>query len=142
MVSLADLRAAAERRGPRSFTEIVGRCLDAKQVRHLLKLSRSELAARRDEGDLIAVSGKKRTEIFPAWQFDRTAAAVRPAVKGVICAFDEHLHEIDDLLIASWATSQNVRDLDGRTPAQWIEAGGSDERVVAAARRTAVRLAW
>ncbi len=140
---LRDVTAMGPRHsGPRTFSEIVGKSLEAEQVGRLLGVSPGELAERCRGGQLIAVRGKQRDELFPAWQFDRAAAAVRPAVRGVISAFDEHLHEIDALLIASWATSRNVKDLDGKTPAQWIESGGDDERVVTAARRTAVRLAW
>ena len=128
-------------RRPRRGSEIVGECLDRKQVRKLLRLSSRELAERRRKGDVLAIAGKT-TDLFPVWQFDRDARAVRPAVKLVTSAFYRHLREIDTLLIATWAMSRKVEDLDGQTPAQWIASGNDNETVAEAASRTAVRLAW
>ena len=128
-------------RAPRrkSWFDIVGDPLSTSQVRRLLGISDKQLAEWLEDGRLIGIRGK-RTTWFPAWQFDRRQRCVRPIVEQLTSAFREHLSKTDPLLIASWATSRQWEDLDGETPANWIECGRSAEQVTESAHRAAVWL--
>ena len=120
----------------KSWSEIVGDPLSTAQASKLVGLSDEELKERLEDGRLLGIPGK-RTVWFPSWQFDREQRCIRPVVKQVTAAFREHLREDDPLLVAAWATSRQWEDLDGETPANWIESGRSPEQVTESAHRAA-----
>ena len=62
-------------------------------------------------------------------------------VREVIIAFYVQLLEHVPLLIATWATTKQLTDLGGDTPADLMQSGEADDRVVIAAERAAAHLA-
>ena len=123
-----------------SWSEVVGERLDTSQATAMLGVTRQALAKRQSSGSMVGLPGR-RTTWFPIWQFDHRSRRVRPVVKEVTSAFKALLGTAEPALVASWATTPQHEDLDGDTPAHWIETGGDTERVVQAAHRAAARLA-
>ncbi len=123
-----------------AWSTAIGERLDTSQVCHMLDVSRQALAKRQKHGSLVGLAGRRSTW-FPAWQFDQAERSVRPIVADITAAFREKLGEVDPMLIASWATRHQHEDLEGSTPADWIENGKDPDWVVRAAHRAASRLA-
>jgi hypothetical protein len=117
----------------------VGDRLDTTTVVQMLGVTRQALAKRTANGSLLGLPGH-RTTWYPTWQFDRERQRLRPEVRELIMSFRRKLRKVDPLLIASWASTQQ-EDLDGVTPAQWLEDGGDSDKLLVAAARAASHLA-
>lgn len=97
----------------------------AKDVMELLDLSRSGLSRRVTEGRLYAV-GTGATRSFPDWQFCPTSATgTLPHLETIIPALDG----IHPATIAAAMTLQQ-EITDGRTPIEWLAAGGDPQPVL------------
>lgn len=82
-------------------------------------IRRSKLA-----GDLYALpTNSGRITLFPAWQF--AGDQVVPGLRTIIPNFPQHEHP---LTIQQFMTEVND-DLDGRSPVEWLNAGGAVEAV-------------
>ena len=115
---------------------------DRWDIRHsceFLGVSRQALYKRVRTGSALGIPGQGTT-YFPTWQFDLDKRLIRQVVGEVICAFREADDEVNPLVIAAWATSNNQL-LDGLSPAEWIEQEDDHAPVVSAARRAAAGLA-
>lgn len=134
--------AAGELVAPLIWRHRVGEVLETGDVVRLLGVSRQAVHKRVRTGSLIGLPGT-HTTLFPRWQFNLEEASVRRGIADVVEQFRLRVGEdIDPLLIASWASTAQVEDLDGETPAQLIEkANGVPEVVVVSAARAAARLA-
>lgn len=123
------------------WSEIVGERLDTNEIGTLLGISRQALAQRQRSGSVLGLRGRTTTW-YPAWQLDTDARRIRPEVRLVVAPFRDRLDDdYDPLLVASWATTPQLEDLDGATPARWMQEGGDLDRLVIAAERAAARLA-
>ena len=132
-------RAARYVFAPFAWRAIAGHVLDTSQVTELLGVSRQAIAKRVRSRSLFALAGRG-ISYFPNWQFDLVRREVRPVVKDVLVAFDEALGRVDPLVVLSWSSSPQRDELDGLTPQDWIETGGSPEPLVLAAKRAAFAL--
>ena len=114
--------------------------LDTSQVYKLLGVTRQAVAKAVDSGRLLAIpAGKSRQ--FPAWQFSFAGrTAVRPEVSEVLSGFRAVSPDVRPLQVASWAMTGQP-ELEGSTPARWLEVAGPLEPVLLSARRTAAALA-
>lgn len=82
-------------------------------------IRRSKLA-----GDLYALpTGNGRTTLFPAWQF--VGSQVVPGLRTIIPNFPQYVHP---LTIQQFMTEEK-EELDGRSPVDWLCAGGAVEAV-------------
>ncbi len=120
-----------------TWRERLGDTLDTETVVRLLGVTRQALDSRKRTGSVVALPGSG-TSHYPAWQFDTSGPrpVVRDIMLGIVTAFRERLDDPSPFTIAAWATSPQP-ELEDRTPADWVLAGGADEPVVAAARRAA-----
>lgn len=119
---------------PLAWRAVAGAALPTEQVRKLLNVSRQALHKRVEGGTLLGLPGG-RTTLFPSWQF--SADGTRPVVGKILAEFRQRLvEEFDPRLVAAWATSPQP-ELEGSTPAGWLDAEGDPEPVVRAARRAA-----
>jgi hypothetical protein len=133
-------RAARHALAPLLWKAVVGDVLDTSQVAELLDVSRQALSKRVRNHSLLAIPGRGIT-YFPTWQFDLDRREVRPVVKDVLHLFSEALGDVEPLTVVSWARSPQHEELEGLTPQEWIEKGGSNELVAISARRAAAALA-
>lgn len=132
----AALAAAAEA----AWKDQLGPLLDADQVRQLLRVkSRQAVNDLKTRKRLLALPHGARGVVYPAFQF---ASNGRPleAVHRVLAEFEGRRAAASSWTIASWFVTPQS-SLDGRTPAGWLKARRSSDRVVVAARRTAARMA-
>lgn len=115
----------------------VGATLQTQDVTELLGLSRQALDSRKRTGSVLALPGSG-TSYYPSWQFDTETRppSVRPITLRIVTTFREAAEDLSLYVVAAWATSSQP-ELDDRTPAEWIVAGGDDESVVLAAQRAA-----
>lgn len=115
----------------------VGATLETQDVTALLGLSRQALDSRKRTGSVLALPGSG-TSHYPSWQFDTETRppSVRPITLHIVTTFREAVEDLSLYVVAAWATSPQP-ELDDRTPADWIVAGGDDEPVVLAAQRAA-----
>jgi hypothetical protein len=115
----------------------VGATLETQDVTELLGLSRQALDSRKRTGSVLALPGSG-TSYYPSWQFDTETRppSVRPITLRIVTTFREAVEDLSLYVVAAWATSPQP-ELDDRTPADWIVAGGADEPVVLAAQRAA-----
>ena len=131
-------RAARSALAPFVWRLAAGEALETSEVADLLHVSRQALHKRVESGSLLGLK-TQRTTLYPAWQFDGSAA--RPVVAAIVRTFRECLgDEYDARLVASWATTHQT-DLDGWTPAEWLQRGRDDDAVVTAAERAGRALA-
>lgn len=133
-------RAASQVVASARWAQVVGDRLSTTQVARLLGVSRQALAKRQATGSLIGLTGDG-TSWYPTWQFDIDRARIRPEVRDIIGAFRDRLDDVEPLVVATWATTQQEEDLAGETPAQWLGAGRDPEQLRRAAERAAARLA-
>lgn len=151
LVALLDRRPARElfeagRRAvqlavsPLIWEERLGAMLDTAQVCQRLGVSRQAVAKAVDSGRLVAIpAGKSRR--FPVWQFSfGDTLAIRPQAGGVIASFREVYPDFTPLQVASWAMTPQP-ELEGSTPARWLEKAKPLEPVLTVARRAAAALA-
>lgn len=134
--------AATDVIAPVLWSHAVGDAWDTTQVSKFLEVTRQAIHKRVVAGSLLGIPGEQTTW-FPVWQFDISHRSIRPETKPILAAFRDRLGpEVDPLVIASWASTEQEEDLDGLSPAQWLEGAaiGSDQ-VEEAARRAAARLA-
>lgn len=133
-------RAAENVLAAAQWSSVVGDRIDTTQVAAMLGVSRQALAKRQQSGSLLGLAGDGTTW-YPTWQFDETEECIRPEVRDLIGAFRDRLDNVDPLLIAAWATTNQQEDLDGSTPAQWLRTGRNPEQLRQSAERAAARLA-
>lgn len=119
-----------------------GQLVDTAWVCEHLNVTRQAVAKKVATGQLIALPGG-RSRQYPTWQF--TAAIDTPAlvladVPRIIAAFREVYPDTTPVQIAAWANKVQP-ELEGRTPADWIDTGQPPEPLVLAARRAAAALA-
>ncbi len=132
-------RAALLVQGATAWREHLGELLDVKGVMQLLGVSTRQavydlvarhrlLGLRRDGGSMA----------FPAFQFDPDTGRGYPVIGDVLAAFETS--GVDSYTVATWlATGQD--ELDGATPASLLADPTAVGTIVAAAQRTATRLA-
>jgi hypothetical protein len=124
----------------------LGAMLDTGQVTERLGKSRQAVAKDVDARRLIAIPAA-RTRRFPVWQFNffgnnapNSKAEIRPAVAQIVGAFQEIYPAADAHQIAAWAMTPQP-ELDGETPAQWLDKAEDLGPVLDAASRAAYALA-
>lgn len=134
--------SAADLIAPILWRNRIGHTLETGDVVHLLDVSRQAIHKQVRAGKLLGLPGN-RTTLFPDWQFDIERRTVRQGVSEVLATFRDRLgDDVDPLLIASWATTRQYEDLDGRTPGDAFRDGpDSVVQLIASADRTAARLA-
>lgn len=133
-------RAAEQVLASAQWSQVVGDRLDTTQVSQMLGVTRQALNKRQQSGSLLGLVGDGTTW-FPTWQFDLEDGAIRPEVRDIVGAFRDRLDDVDPLLVASWATTNQDEDLAGETPAQWLCTGRNSDQLRRAAERAASRLA-
>ena len=139
----ADLVEIGRRAGERAAAAMtwqsrIGYSIDTNQVTLLLGISRQAIDSRKRTGSILALPSTG-TSHYPTWQFDvdGAGATVRPITLRIVNAFREAIPEVSPYTIAAWARSPQP-ELDGSTPADWIERNGPDEPLVRSAQRTAL----
>ncbi len=125
---------------PLIWEERLGAMLDTVHVCERLGVSRQAVAKAVDASRLVGIrSGKSRR--FPVWQFTfGDKVAVRPQVAEIMAAFHGAYHDVTPLQVASWAMTVQP-ELDGSTPARWLEEAKPLEPLLIAAHRAAAALA-
>ena len=113
----------------------IGERWSTSEVTEYLGVSRQALHKRLRCHSILGLPGRGVTW-FPVWQF--AGGKVRPVVGELIAAF-RSVEPYDPLIVASWATSAQPEL--GTTPAEWLEVGGVEQRLVELARRSATELA-
>lgn len=132
--------AAQQAAASLQWSSAVGDRVDTTEAARMLGVTRQALGKRRTNGTLLGLPGHG-TAWYPLWQFDRVGRRVRPVVGDIIHEFRQRLGEdTEPLLIASWATTSQD-DLDGESPAGWLNRGGDAEQLQIAAHRAASHLA-
>jgi hypothetical protein len=139
-VELIGVSAANEALASLRWSQILGDRIDTTEASQLLGVTRQALAKRQAAGSLLGLPGQGTTW-YPKWQFNVALRKIRPEAAEIIGAFRENLEVIDPLTIASWAVQEQPEDLEGLTPADWVQKGGDRQRVRVAAERAASRLA-
>jgi hypothetical protein len=124
---------------PLIWSERLGPMLDTSQVYEQLAVTRQAVAKAVDAGRLLAIpAGKSRQ--FPAWQFTfGDGVTIRAEVAEVLAAFREVYPETGPLQIASWAMTAQP-ELEGATPASWLDEARPLKPVLLSARRAAAAL--
>lgn len=117
----------------------VGDRWDIRRGCEFLRISRQALYKRVRTGTALGVPGRGTT-YFPTWQFDLEKHLIRQVVGEIVRVFREADEDIDPLVIAAWATTEN-RFLEGATPAEWIRDRRDDHDVILAAHRATAGLA-
>lgn len=136
----AGRRAVHLAAAPLLWAERLGPTLSTAEVCQALDNSRQAVAKAIDAGRLIAIPAG-RTRQFPIWQFNFSdPATVRGEVADLLRTFRAAYAEIRPLQIASWAMTSQP-ELDGTTPATWLERALPLEPLLLSARRTAAALA-
>lgn len=140
--TLGDPRELGERAALLAIAESawrhhLGTLLDAHDVQALLGVgTRQAVSDRARRGGLLALPTSAGRVYYPALQFGPGGRPF-PAVPKVLAVFSRA--EADPWLVASWfRTPQPL--LDDSTPAEWLGRGDDEERLLEAARRTALRL--
>lgn len=116
----------------------LGPVLNTHDVVELLGVStRQAVSDRVRRHRILALPAGERELSYPAFQFSGSGTPY-PVVARVLEVFagtDTSPHTV-----ASWFVTPQ-RDLDGETPAAWMADGRDDDVLVAAARRSAARVA-
>lgn len=124
----SEARASTQARVARNRAEaesaVVSSSLTTAEVAELLQRSTSNIRRSKASGDLYSplrtpsqISG--RTLLFPRWQFTSEGGVV-PGLREIIPTFPRFYHPLS---IERFMTAPND-DLDGRSPVQWLTAGG------------------
>jgi hypothetical protein len=122
------------------WRQALGNRVSTAELSELLNVSRQALSKRVQSGSLLALPGTT-TSWYPTWQIDRTHREVRRCARDIIHAFRSTLgHDVDPVTIATWMNTGRP-DLDGRSPAAWIEADANPTTIVSLAEEFAARLA-
>lgn len=97
---------------------------------------------RRQHGRLIGVKTRDGRWAYPAFQFQVRPGKLVPReeVLALWRLLPSDDPDVDTLTIAAWLTGPRA-DLEGRTPLEWLDAHGLDERLRRAAGRVRRRLA-
>lgn len=123
------------------WEERLGPALETGQVCQELGVSRQAVAKAVVAGRLVALpAGRSRR--FPVWQFRMQPGRfeMRAEVAEVVGAFRRTYPEVTAVQIAAWARTTQP-ELDGATPAEWLERERPAHPVVLAAERAASALA-
>ena len=137
-----DARALGQRAALLAFTGIswkrhLGPSFSKTEVAQLLGVTRDAVRKRMKTRRLFALPTGERDYAFPAFQFDESGHPY-PVLSAVLTVFAEV--QVEPHTLASWfKTPQNL--LEDETPATWMANYRDPEVLVAAARRTAARLA-
>ena len=116
-IQVAEERALAEKEARVS-------ALTTGEVCELLGRQGASIRRSKLAGDLYALpTNSGRITLFPAWQF--AGDQVVPGLRTIIPNFPQHEHP---LTIQQFMTEVND-DLDGRSPVEWLNAGGAVEAV-------------
>lgn len=124
---------------PILWDQRLGPMLDTAQVCERLGVTRQAVAKAVAAGRLVSLPAG-RTRRFPIWQF-RTGEQfeIRSEVGEIVSLFRHFFPEVRGLQVASWAMTSQP-ELDGSTPATWLESGRPFQPLGDAARRTAAAL--
>lgn len=130
-------RAALLAVAARAWSGHLGALLDTHRVQALMGVgTRQAVSDRAKRGGLLALPTADGRRLYPAFQFGpqgQPHAAVAPVLAAFAAA------DVSPYTLASWfKTPQDT--LDGATPAAWMAHERDEERLVAAAARTAARL--
>ncbi|MDN5587255.1 MAG: hypothetical protein L0G69_11920 [Brevibacterium sp.] len=116
-IRVAEDRALAEK-------EARDTALTTGEVSDLLGRQGASIRRSKLAGDLYALpTGNGRTTLFPAWQFEGNQ--VVPGLRTVTPNFPQYVHP---LTIQQFMTEEKA-ELDGRSPVEWLKAGGAVEAV-------------
>lgn len=98
--------------------------LTTGEVAELLGRQGASIRRSKLTGDLYALPANSgRATLFPDWQFDGNQ--VVPGLRAIIPEFPRYAHP---LTIQQFMTEEND-ELDGRSPVEWLSAGGAVEAV-------------
>lgn len=98
--------------------------LTTGEVAELLGRQGASIRRSKLTGDLYALpTNSGRATLFPDWQFDGNQ--VVPGLRAIIPEFPRYAHP---LTIQQFMTEEND-ELDGRSPVEWLSAGGAIEAV-------------
>lgn len=116
-IRVAEDRALAEK-------EARDTALTTGEVSDLLGRQGASIRRSKLAGDLYALpTGNGRTALFPAWQFEGNE--VVPGLRTITPNFPQYVHP---LTIQQFMTEEKA-ELDGRSPVEWLTAGGAVEAV-------------
>lgn len=116
-IRVAEDRALAEK-------EARDTALTTGEVSDLLGRQGASIRRSKLAGDLYALpTGNGRTALFPAWQFEGNQ--VVPGLRTITPNFPRYVHP---LTIQQFMTEEKA-ELDGRSPVEWLTAGGAVEAV-------------
>lgn len=116
-IRVAEDRALAEK-------EARDTALTTGEVSDLLGRQGASIRRSKLAGDLYALpTGNGRTALFPAWQFEGNQ--VVPGLRTITPNFPQYVHP---LTIQQFMTEEKA-ELDGRSPVEWLTAGGAVEAV-------------
>lgn len=116
-IQIADDRGLAEK-------EVLGSALTTSEVSELLGREEASIHRSTVAGDLYALPSRSGHAIlFPAWQFE--GQQVVPELRTIIQIFPQHVHP---QAIQQFMTEPKD-ELDGRSPVEWLAAGGAVEEV-------------
>jgi len=114
------------------WRHLVGPMLDQPAVVSLLRADDSEIDARRERGELLAVSDPEGERFYPVFQFDPGVSTSMPPILQALLPVT-----LSPWTVASWLRSPHPF-LDNETPLTWLR--NDPQRVLVAARRDAERL--
>lgn len=98
--------------------------LTTGEVAELLGRQGASIRRSKLTGDLYALpTNNGRSTLFPDWQFDGNQ--VVPGLRAIIPEFPRYAHP---LTIQRFMTEEND-ELDGKSPVEWLSAGGAVEAV-------------
>ncbi|MFZ5869464.1 MAG: hypothetical protein ACOYXW_02880 [Actinomycetota bacterium] len=97
-------------------------------------ISKQAVEHRRRRRTVLALQTSDGRWIYPTWQF--RDHEVMPGLAEVLAVFEEH----SNWSVGTWLTTPN-KDLDERTPVQWLNEGRDREHLLRLARHTAHRWA-
>lgn len=104
--------------------EAQGSALTTAEVSELLGRQGASIRRSKLAGDLYALPASSgRTTLFPTWQFE--GQQVVPGLRRIIPKFPQYAHP---LTIQEFMTEGN-EEFDGRSPVEWLSAGGAVEAV-------------
>ncbi|MDN6400918.1 MAG: hypothetical protein L0K01_10795 [Brachybacterium sp.] len=116
-IRVAEDRALAEK-------EARDTALTTGEVSDLLGRQGASIRRSKLTGDLYALpTGNGRTTLFPAWQFEGNQ--VVPGLRTITPNFPQY---VPPLTIQQFMTEEKA-ELDGRSPVEWLKAGGAVEAV-------------
>jgi hypothetical protein len=119
---------------PIAWSKAIGHRLNTTEVTKLLGITRQALAHRLNRKTILGIPGKNTT-YYPSWQFDFERRIQKSEARGILCTFLSY-GQNDSYMIAAWANSSN-EDLEGLTPAQWLQEERTPSNLYEVARETA-----